>query len=119
VVCLLTPIPAADFDLLHNTLRTVATRGTSPIGNYLLLLYFLGILEDDYKRTEEKRAQFRQPGGEDASGKSTADINTDTNADDDEYMEIEISIFILFFFLSFFFFLYIINILTEISHNFF
>jgi hypothetical protein len=37
----------------------VATKGATPIGNYLLLLYILEIFEDDYKRNEEKKSQTK------------------------------------------------------------
>ena len=48
---------AADFELVFSTLKFVATKGTSSIGNYLLLLYILDVLEDDHKRNEEKKLQ--------------------------------------------------------------
>eukprot|EP00026_Physarum_polycephalum_P009789 Phypoly_transcript_09925.p1 GENE.Phypoly_transcript_09925~~Phypoly_transcript_09925.p1 ORF type:complete len:424 (+),score=77.79 Phypoly_transcript_09925:48-1319(+) len=53
------PKSASDFDLVFNTLKTAATKGATSLGNYLLLVYIVEILEDDYKRNEEKKSQPR------------------------------------------------------------
>lgn len=81
---------ATDFDLVNFTLKTVATSGSSPLGNYLLLVYFLEIFDDDYKKLEAKKLQIRSPSHD---NKDKGDDAENTSMDIDLEMEISTSHF--------------------------